>query len=168
MHENLMEEVVAADGCQRALAAVKRNRGAAGIDRMEVGQLPDHLKAHWAWIRTKLLEGRYVPSPVRRVEIPKPDGGSRGLGIPTVLDRFIQQLLLQAMTPIFEPRFSAHSYGFRPGRSAHDAVRAAQAYARQGRDWVVDFDISQFLDPSSYCTWVDEMARTDWVDRRSP
>ena len=90
-----MEEVVAADSCRRALAAVKRNRGAAGIDRMEVGQLPDHLKAHWARIRTKLLEGRYVPSPVRRVEIPKPDGGSRGLGIPTVLDRFIQQLLLQ-------------------------------------------------------------------------
>jgi len=94
----------------------------------------------------QLLEGRYVPSPVRRVEIPKPDGGSRGLGIPTVLDRFIQQLLLQAMTPIFEPRFSAHSYGFRPGRSAHAAVRAAQAYAKQGRDWVVDFDISKFFD----------------------
>jgi len=89
MHENLMEEVVAAEGCQRALAAVKRNRGAAGIDRMEVGQLPDHLKAHWARIRTKLLAGRYVPSPVRRVEIPKPDGGSRGLGIPTVVDRNI-------------------------------------------------------------------------------
>ncbi len=146
MHENLMEEVVAAEGCQRALAAVKRNRGAAGIDRMEVGQLPDHLKAHWARIRTKLLAGRYVPSPVRRVEIAKPDGGSRGLGIPTVLDRFIQQLLLQAMTPIFEPRFRAHSNGFRPGRSAHDAVRAAQAYAKQGRDWVVDFDISKFFD----------------------
>jgi len=83
---------------------------------------------------------------VRRVEIPKPDGGSRGLGIPTVLDRFIQQLLLQAMTPIFEPRFSAHSYGFRPGRSAHDAVRAAQAYAQEGRDWVVDFDLSKCFD----------------------
>ena len=114
MHENLMEEVVAADSCRRALAAVTRNRGAGGIDHMEVGQLADHLKAHWARIRTKLLAGRYVPSPMRRVEIPKPDGGSRGLGIPTVLDRFIQQLLLQAMTPIFESRFSAHSYGFRP------------------------------------------------------
>ena len=126
MHENLMEEVVAAESCRRALAAVKRNRGAAGSDRMEVGQLPDHRQAHWARIGTKLLEGRNVPSPVRRVEIPKADGGSRGVGIPTVLDR-IQQLLRQAMTPNFEPRFSAHSHGFRPGRSAHDAVRAAQA-----------------------------------------
>ena len=146
MHENLMEEVVAAESWRRALAAVTRNRGASGIDRMEVGQLPDHLAAHGPRIRAKLLEGRYVPSPVRRREIPKPDGSRRGLGIPTVLDRFIQQLLRQAMTPIFEPRLSAHSYGFRPARSAHDAVRAAQAHAREGRDWVVDFDLSKFFD----------------------
>jgi RNA-directed DNA polymerase len=159
MHENLMEEVVAAENCLRALAAVKRNRGAPGIDRMEVGQLSDHLAAHWPQICAKLLEARYVPSPVRRVEIPKPDGGSRGLGIPTVLDRFIQQLLRQAMTPIFEPRFSAHSYGFRPGRSAHDAVRAAQAYAQEGRDWVVDFDISKFFDQVNHDTVMHQIAQ---------
>jgi len=141
-----MEEAVKAESCRAALAAVKRNRGAAGIDRMEVAALAGHLKLHWEKIRLKLLAGRYVPSPLRRVAIPKPDGGTRRLGIPTVLDRFIQQLLLQAMTPIFEPRFSEHSYGFRPGRSAHQAVSAAQRYAQQGNDWVVDIDISQFFD----------------------
>lgn len=159
MYESLMEEVVAAENCRRALAAVRRNRGAAGIDRMEVGQLPDHLKAHWPTIRAKLLEGRYVPSPVRRVAIPKPDGASRSLGIPTVLDRFIQQLLLQAMTPIFEPQFSAHSYGFRPGRSAHDAVRAARAHAQEGRDWVVDIDISQFFDQVNHDILMNRIAQ---------
>lgn len=159
MHENLMEEVVAADSCQRALAAVKGNRGAAGIDRMEVGQLPDHLKAHWARIRTKLLEGRYVPSPVRRVEIPKPDGGVRMLGIPSVLDRLIQQALAQALTPLFEPRFSAHSYGFRPGRSAHQAVTAAQAYIQDGYDWVVDIDLEKFFDRVNHDMLMARVAR---------
>lgn len=146
MHEQLMEEVVGRENCRLALAAVMRNRGAAGIDRMEVRQLPEHLAVHWPKIAEKLQRGSYAPSPVRRVEIPKPDGGSRSLGIPTVLDRYIQHLLLQVLTPIFEPRFSAHSYGFRPGRSAHDAVRAAQAHASAGQDWVVDIDISQFFD----------------------
>jgi RNA-directed DNA polymerase len=146
MYEHLMEEAVGEENCRRALEAVERNRGAAGIDRMKTAELEAHLNAHWEKIRSKLLAGTYVPSPVRRVEIPKPGGGVRTLGIPTVLDRFIQQLLLQAMTPIYEPTFSEHSYGFRPGRSAHEAVAAAQKHAREGRDWVVDIDIAKFFD----------------------
>ncbi len=125
---------------------MKRNQGAAGIDRMTTAQLEPHLQANWWILKDKLLKGTYVPSPVRRVEIPKPSGGTRRLGIPTVQDRFIQQLLLQVLTPIFDPQFSEHSYGFRPGRSAQDAVRAAQQYAQGGKDWVVDFDIAKFFD----------------------
>src|SRR5881296_3374779 len=109
-------------------------------------QLRDHVRKHWETIRIKLLEGTYVPSPVRRVEIPKPNGGVRLLGIPTVLDRWIQQMLLQMLQPIFEPTFSPNSYGFRPGRSAHDAVRAAQRYVQAGKDWLVDIDITKFFD----------------------
>ena len=146
MNEIRMEEVVAEENLLQALAAVKRNRGAAGIDRMPTTELEDHLSKHWERIREKLLEGRYVPSPVRRVEIPKPSGGTRMLGIPTVMDRLIQQMLLQAMTPVFEPGFSEHSYGFRPGRSAQQAVKAAREMAREGRDWVVDIDITKFFD----------------------
>jgi len=141
-----MEAVVAEDNRRRALEAVKRNRGAAGIGHMTTNELEAHLQAHWEKIRAKLLAGTCVPSPVRRVEIPKPSGGTRTLGIPTVLDRLIQQLLLNVLTPIFEPLFSEHSYGFRPGRSAHDAVRAAQGYVREGRDWVADIDIARFFD----------------------
>jgi RNA-directed DNA polymerase len=146
MYENLMEEVVTDENCALALAAVKRNRGAAGIDRMTTGELEKHLQAHWEKIRAKLLAGTYVPSPVRRVEIPKPSGGTRMLGIPTVQDRFIQQMMLQVLTPIFDPQFSEHSYGFRPGRKAQDAVQAAQKYAQEGKDWVVDIDIAKFFD----------------------
>jgi RNA-directed DNA polymerase len=146
MYENLMEQAVAPESYQRALAAVVGNDGAPGIDRMPAAELEKHLEAHWENIRAKLLAGTYVPSPVRRVEILKPSGGMRMLGIPTVVDRFIQQLLLQVMTPIFEPLFSDHSYGFRPGRSPADAVRAAQEFARQGKDWVVDLDITKFFD----------------------
>ena len=146
MYEKLMEAVVADENYRLALGAVKRNRGAAGIDRMTTAQLEPHLQANWWILKDKLLKGTYVPSPVRRVEIPKPSGGTRMLGIPTVQDRFIQQLLLQALTPIFDPQFSEHSYGFRPGRSAQDAVRAAQQYAQGGKDWVVDIDITKFFD----------------------
>jgi RNA-directed DNA polymerase len=146
MHEDLMEEVVTKENATTAWLAVKRNAGAPGIDRMRTGQLCDHIRAHWESIRTKLLAGTYVPSPVRRVEIPKPNGGTRLLGIPTVQDRWIQQMLLQVLQPIFEPDFSEHSYGFRPGRSAHDAVRAAQQYAQSGQNWVVDMDITKFFD----------------------
>jgi len=141
-----MEEVVSPENYGKALRAVIANKGAPGIDGMTVEQLNGHLLQHWPKIHGKLMAGTYVPSPVRRVEIAKPSGGTRKLGIPTVLDRFIQQMILQAMTPIYEPRFSEHSYGFRPGRKAQDAVRAAQKYARKGKDWVVDIDITQFFD----------------------
>jgi len=146
MYETLMEAAVEEENCRLALKAVKRNEGAAGIDRMTTEELEEHLQANWWILKDKLLKGTYVPSPVRRKEIQKPSGGTRMLGIPTVQDRFIQQLLLQVMTPIFDPSFSEHSYGFRPGRSAQDAVRAAQQYAQEGRDWVVDFDITKFFD----------------------
>jgi RNA-directed DNA polymerase len=146
MYENLMEEVVTDENLEAAMKAVKRNQGAPGIDRMKATELEDHIQKHWEKIRAKLLAGTWVPSPVKRVEIPKPNGGTRKLGIPTVVDRLIQQMLLQAMTPIFEPTFSEHSYGFRPGRSAHDAVGAAQQHAREGKEWVVDIDITKFFD----------------------
>ena len=146
MYETMMEQAVADENTALALAAVKRNHGAAGMDRMTTAQLESHLQAHWWILKDKLLKGTYVPSPVRRVEIPKPSGGTRMLGIPTVQDRFIQQLLLQVLTPVFDPKFSEHSYGFRPGRSAQDAVRAAQQYAQGGKDWVVDIDITKFFD----------------------
>jgi RNA-directed DNA polymerase len=146
MYENLMEAAVADENRQLALTAVKRNKGAAGIDRMTTAELEQHLEANWWILKDKLLKGTYVPSPVRRVEIPKPSGGKRMLGIPTVQDRCIQQMLLQVLTPIFDPQFSEHSYGFRPGRSAQDAMRAAQKYAQGGKNWVVDIDITKFFD----------------------
>jgi RNA-directed DNA polymerase len=126
MYEKLMEEVVSPENYGKALRAVMANQGAPGIDGMRTEELNGHLLKHWPKIQGKLMTGTYTPSPVRRVEIPKPNGGKRMLGIPTVMDRFIQQMLLQAMTPIWEPIFSEHSYGFRPGRSAQDAVRAAK------------------------------------------
>jgi RNA-directed DNA polymerase len=159
MYEKLMEEVVTDENRERALEAVKRNRGAPGIDGMQTTELESHLQAHWVKIRAKLLTGTWVPSPVRRVEIPKPSGGTRMLGIPTVQDRLIQQLLLQVLTPIFDPAFSEHSYGFRPGRSAQDAVRAAQQYAQEGKDWVVDFDIARFFDRVNHDILVGRIAQ---------
>jgi RNA-directed DNA polymerase len=150
MYENLMEQAVAPENYRSALAAVTRNDGAPGIDRMRAAELEKHLEIHWEKIRAKLLTGTYVPAPVRRVEIPKPSGGVRMLGIPTVLDRFIQQLLLQVLTPIFDPTFSDHSFGFRPGRSVADAMRAAQEFTREGKDWVVDLDITKFFDHVSH------------------
>jgi group II intron reverse transcriptase/maturase len=145
-YEQLMEQVVAKDNATAAWLAVKRHAGAPGIDRMTTGQLRDHIDKHWEVLSAKLLAGTYTPSPVKRVGIPKPNGGTRMLGIPTVVDRWIQQMLLQVLQPILDPTFSEHSYGFRPGRSAHDAVRAAQRYAQAGKSWVVDMDITQFFD----------------------
>ena len=146
MHEDLMEQVVDEENLERALRAVQRKRGAAGIDKMTSEELEPHFRRHGAEIGAKLVAGRWKPNPVRRVEIPKPNGGRRQLGIPTVMDRLVQQALLQVLQPLFEPRFSESSWGFRPGRSAHDAVRAAQGYVREGKDWVVDIDIAQFFD----------------------
>ena len=141
-----MEKGLTPENARDAWRAVQRNGGAPGIDGMRTQELRDHVRRHWGSIRAKLRAGTYVPSPVRRVEMPKPNGGVRLLGIPTVLDRWIQQMLWQALQPIFDPTFSAHSYGFRPGQSAHDAVRAAQSYVQAGKDWVVDMDITQFFD----------------------
>ena len=151
-----MEHVVSRDNATAAWRAVKRNGGAPGIDGMTTEQLRDHVRKHWETIQAKLLNGTYVPTPVRRMEIPKPNGGVRMLGIPTVIDRWIQQMLLQVLQPIFDPTFSEQSHGFRPRRSAHDAVRAAQTYVRAGKNWVVDMDITKFLDPYSDYTLVAE------------
>lgn len=160
MYESLMEAAVADGNYAAALGAVKRNKGAAGIDRMSTSQLESHLKANWQILKDKLLKGTYVPSPVRRVEIPKPNGGTRTLGIPTVQDRFIQQLLLQVMTPIFEAGFSEQSYGFRPGRSAQQAVVAAQRYTQGGKDWVVDIDITKFFDHVNHDILMGRIGKT--------
>jgi RNA-directed DNA polymerase len=142
-----------------ALKRVESNRGAAGVDGMAVEALRPYLKDHWPEIREALESGRYRPRPVRRVEIPKAGGGVRELGIPTVLDRLLQQAIAQALTPLFEPRFSPHSYGFRPGRSAHDAVRQAQEYVQEGYDWVVDIDLEKFFDRVNHDMLMARVAR---------
>ena len=144
---SLIEKVVSDENAEAALLAVERNGGAAGIDGMGAKQLRSHLGEHWSTIRRKLLEGTYVPSPVKRVWIEKSDGGKRPLGVPTVLDRFIQQLILGELQPVFEPIFSPCSWGFRPNRGAHDAVKAAQSFMiEEGKSWVVDMDIKGFFD----------------------
>jgi group II intron reverse transcriptase/maturase len=160
MHEELMERVVTQENATVAWLAVKRNGGAPGIDGMTTQQLRDHVRQHWESIRHKLLEGTYVPSPVRRVEIPKPNGGTRLLGIPTVLDRWIQQMLLQVLQAIFEPLFHASSYGFRPRRNAHDAVRAAQGYVQEGKDWVIDMDVTKFFDRVNHDILIARIGQT--------
>src|SRR5271168_5103422 len=145
-HEQLMEEVCERKNCWQAYKRVKANKGSPGIDGMKVGELSDYLKQHWPAIREQLLRGAYKPEPVKRVEIPKPDGGVRKLGIPTVLDRFIQQAVMQVLQRKWDRTFSDHSYGFRPGRSAHQAVVAAQQYIAAGYRWVVDLDLEKFFD----------------------
>jgi RNA-directed DNA polymerase len=142
----LMEEVCERGNLERALKRVQANKGSAGIDGMTVGELPAFLKERWPAIREQLFSGTYKPQPVKRVEIPKPDGGMRNLGIPTVLDRFIQQAVLQVLQEVFDGTFSEHSYGFRPGRSAHQAVTQAQVYITVGYEWVVDIDLEKFFD----------------------
>lgn len=144
--EQWMEEVCERENCKQALARVKANKGSPGMDGMTVQQLPEHLIQHWPAIREQLLSGTYKPQPVKRVEIPKPDGGVRKLGIPTVLDRFIQQAVMQVLQRKWDRTFSAHSYGFRPGRSAQQAVEAAQKYIAAGYRWVVDLDLEKFFD----------------------
>ena len=144
--EGWMEEVCERENCKQALARVKANKGSPGMDGMTVHELPEHLKQHWPEIRDQLLSGTYKPQPVKRVEIPKPDGGMRKLGIPTVLDRFIQQAVMQVLQRKWDPTFSEHSYGFRLGRSAQQAVEAAQQYIAAGYRWVVDLDLEKFFD----------------------
>lgn len=146
-HEGgLWEEIFSRPNLYTALERVQRNSGAPGVDGMTVEGLPDHLKAHWPSIREKLEAGSYQPSPVKRVEIPKPNGGMRLLGIPTVQDRLIQQAMHQVLSRVYEPTFSDHSYGFRRWRSAHDAVEAAQRHIKAGYKWVVDIDMAKFFD----------------------
>ena len=144
--KQLMEEVCQRANLIEALRRVQANKGSPGIDGMTVDELPEHLREHWPVIRAQLLSGTYRPQPVKRVEIPKPDGGMRKLGIPTVLDRFIQQAVLQVLQGRWDPTFSEHSYGFRPERSAHQAVSQAQRYITEGFGWVVDIDLEKFFD----------------------
>jgi len=154
-----MEEILSRENLMAAYRRVKANKGAPGIDKMTVEQLWTFLEEHWATIREDLLEGRYEPAPVRGVDIPKPSGGVRLLGIPTVLDRFIQQAMHQVLTPIFDPGFSDASYGFRPGRSAHDAVKAARSHVAADRRFVVDLDLEKFFDRVNHDVLMARVAR---------
>ena len=158
-HEPLMEEVCAHDNCVQAYKRVKSNKGSPGTDGMTVEQLPEHLKEHWPAIREQLLSGTYLPQPVKRVEIPKPDGGVRQLGIPTVLDRMVQQAVMQVLQGRWDAEFSEHSHGFRPGRSAHQAVAKAQKYIAEGRRWVVDLDLEKFFDRVNHDKLMAAVAR---------
>ncbi len=156
----MMEAVVERGNMVAALRRVKGNKGSAGVDGMSVNELVPYLKEQWPRIKEALLAGRYEPKPVRRVEIPKADGkGMRQLGIPTVVDRLIQQGLHQVLQPLFDPNFSNRSYGFRPGRSAHQAVRQAQAYVSEGRRWVVDLDLEKFFDRVNHDILMARVAR---------
>lgn len=157
--EQLMEEICQVENCSQALARVKSNKGSPGIDGMTVEKLPDYLKQHWPKVKEQLLSGTYKPQPVKRVEIPKPDGGTRKLGIPTALDRLIQQMVLQVLQRSWDPTFSAHSYGFRPGRSAHQAVAQAQQYIAEGYGWVVDLDLEKFFDRVNHDRLMARMAQ---------
>ena len=157
--DRLMEEVCDRENLKAALRQVKGNKGSAGVDGITVNQLPDHLKQHWPAIREQLLNGTYEPKPVRRVEIPKPDGGVRKLGIPTVLDRFIQQAAMQVLQRRWDRTFSEHSYGFRPGRSAHQAVAQAQQYIAADYSWVVDLDLEKFFDRVNHDRVMARMAQ---------
>jgi RNA-directed DNA polymerase len=155
-----MEEVLEGENLRKALGQVRRNKGAPGIDGMTVEQLAVHLREHWPEIRDALLHCRYQPMPVRRVEMPKPSGGGmRQLGIPTVLDRFVQQAVLRVLQRYLDPNFSKQSYGFRPGRSAHQAVSRAQEYVAAGYRWVVDFDLEKFFDRVNHDRLMAHLAR---------
>lgn len=156
---DLIERMLERGNLLKALQAVEANRGAAGMDGMEVSQLRNYLRERWVEIREQILKGSYEPRPVRRVDIPKPGGGTRMLGIPTVLDRFIQQAIHQILSPLWEEGFSAHSYGFRPGRSAAQAVKAAQGHIHSGKRWVVDLDLEKFFDRVNHDELMARVAR---------
>ena len=155
---SLMEAVVERGNLKLAYQRVVENKGAAGVDQLAVSELKDHLKRHWPKIRARLLAGVYQPQPVRRVDIPKPQGGVRTLGIPTVVDRLLQQAVHQVLQPIFEPIFSDASYGFRPGRNAHQALRRARQYVAQGKRWVVDIDLEKFFDRVNHDLLMSKLA----------
>jgi group II intron reverse transcriptase/maturase len=154
-----MEEVVSDANVTRALKGVQANKGSPGVDGMTVEKLPGYLREHWPALRAKLLEGTYEPAPVLRRTIPKSGGGKRELGIPTVLDRLIQQAILQVLEPIFDPTFSESSYGFRRGRSAHEAMRQAKRYIEEGYGWVVDVDLDKFFDRVHHDILMSRVAR---------
>lgn len=162
--EQLMERVLERENLIAALKRVERNKGSTGVDGMKAEELRGYLKEHWPQIKESLLEGSYTPQPVKRVEIPKPGGGKRKLGIPTVLDRFIQQALLQVLQSDWDPTFSESSYGFRPGRSAHQAVYRAQRYVKSGYRWVVDIDLEKFFDRVNHDRLMSEVRKriSDW------
>jgi RNA-directed DNA polymerase len=157
--EELMEEVCERENLKQALKRVEQNRGSPGVDGMKTGQLRGYLKKHWPTIKGKLLKGNYKPHPVLRVEIPKPDGGVRQLGIPTVLDRFVQQSVMRVLQRKWDPTLSDHSYGFRPNRSAHEAVVAAQDFMLEGYDWVVDIDLEKFFDRVNHDRLMSHLAK---------
>jgi group II intron reverse transcriptase/maturase len=159
LNEGLLERVLLRPNLQRALQQVRSNRGAPGIDGMSVDELPQYLREHWREIRARLVAGSYKPRPVRRVEIPKPDGRRRLLGIPTVLDRFIQQAIAQVVQEQWEPHFHDRSYGFRPQRSAHQALRQLQSDIRDGRRWVVDIDLESFFDRVNHDRLMNRLKR---------
>lgn len=154
-----MDAVVARSNLWQAYERVMRNKGAAGVDGLRVDEFKAWLQQHWPSVKAALLAGDYMPAAIRKVEIPKPNGGVRTLGIPTVLDRLIQQALLQVLQPEFEPEFSEHSYGFRPGRNAWQAVQRAQSYVREGRRWVVDLDLEKFFDRVNHDILMSRVAR---------
>ena len=160
-----MGKILDGDNLRRAQAAVKRNKGGPGVDGMTVDKITAHLRQHWPAIRDKLETSRYQPTVIKGVKLPKPGGGERLLGIPTVQDRIIQQAVQQQLSVIFEPTFSDHSYGFRPGRSAHDAIRRAQGYVKAGKDWVVDIDIKAFFDQVNHDLLMHRLSR-DVRDKR--
>ena len=155
----LLEAALTRQNLQTAWKRVKANRGAAGVDGLDIEQTAQVIRTSWSDIRQELLTGRYRPSPVRKVMIPKPDGSQRELGIPTVLDRLIQQALLQVLQPLIDPSFSEHSHGFRPGRQAHDAVKAARAYVQSGKRVVVDVDLAKFFDRVNHDILIDRFSR---------
>ena len=155
----LLGAVLTRENLRQAYKRVRANKGAAGVDGLDIDQTARHLVTHWPALREQLLRGTYRPSPVRRVTIPKPDGGERELGIPTVTDRLIQQALLQVLQPILDPAFSKHSYGFRPRRRAHDAILAAQGYVQTGRKIVVDVDLEKFFDRVNHDILIDRLRK---------
>ncbi|MCQ6564122.1 group II intron reverse transcriptase/maturase, partial [Paenibacillus mendelii] len=158
-HNDLLGRMLEGANLRLAYKRVVQNGGAAGVDRVTVAELQAYLKTHWDAAKVQLLAGMYRPAPVKRVEIPKPGGGVRLLGIPTVMDRFLQQALLQVMNPIFDAHFSWYSYGFRPGKQAHDAVKQAQTYIQRGLRWVVDMDLAKFFDRVNHDMLMARVAR---------